>query len=88
MPTVRETLPGFELSGWNALWAPAGTPAPVIVRLNAEVQEILKSDAFRSHLLQLGLTPEGSTPAELAALTAQETAQWKALIDKTGIKAD
>lgn len=88
VPTVRETLPGFELSGWNALWAPAGTPAPVIVRLNAEVQQILKSDAFRSHLLQLGLTPEGSTPAELAALTAQETAQWKALIDKTGIKAD
>ena len=88
VPTVQETLPGFELSGWNALWAPAGTPSPIIERLHTEVQAILGSDAFRRQLLELGLTPEGSTPGELAALTAKETAQWKALIDKTGIKAD
>ncbi|MCT8179240.1 Bug family tripartite tricarboxylate transporter substrate binding protein [Variovorax sp. CY25R-8] len=88
VPTVQDTLPGFELSGWNALWAPAGTPAPVIERLHAEVQAVLGSDAFRRHLLDLGLAPEGSTPGELAALTARETAQWKALIEKTGIKAD
>jgi len=88
VPTVQETLPGFELSGWNALWAPAGTPTPVVERLHAEVQAVLKSDAFRRQLLDLGLTPEGSTPGELAALTARETAQWRALIEKAGIKAD
>ena len=85
---AQETLPGFELTGWNAIWAPTGTPAPIVSRLNAEIQAILRDEAFRRRLLELGVTPEGSTPAQLAALTAKETAQWKALIDKTGIRAD
>ena len=86
--TIQETIRDFELSGWNALWAPAGTPPFVIARLNSEVQAILAEETFRRRLLELGMLPEGSSPAQLAALTAAESAQWKTLIDRAGIKAD
>jgi tripartite-type tricarboxylate transporter receptor subunit TctC len=89
VPTVAEQgVPGFDVSAWNALYAPKGTPAPVIARLNAEVSKVLAQPDVQQRLLQLGHEPVGGTPAELAAFERAERAKWEPIIRKAGLKAD
>jgi tripartite-type tricarboxylate transporter receptor subunit TctC len=89
VPTVAEQgVPGFDVSAWNALYAPKGTPAPVIARLNAEVSKVLAQADVQQRLLQLGHEPVGGTPAELAAFERAERAKWEPIIRKAGLKAD
>jgi tripartite-type tricarboxylate transporter receptor subunit TctC len=66
MPTVAETVPGFEMSSWLGFFAPAATPAPIVARLNGEIVKILKSDAVKERLGTLGLAVLAGTPQELA----------------------
>ena len=66
MPTVAESgLPGFEFNSWFAMMAPAGTPKPIVARLNAEVQKALADPEVREKLDAQGLTPRGTSPEEL-----------------------
>ncbi|MEY4214636.1 MAG: Bug family tripartite tricarboxylate transporter substrate binding protein [Burkholderiaceae bacterium] len=89
VPTVAEQgVPGFDVSAWNALYAPKGTPAAVITRLNAEVAKVLAQPDTQQRLLQLGHEPVGGTPAELAAFEKTEREKWGPIIRKAGLKAD
>ncbi|MBS0315544.1 MAG: tripartite tricarboxylate transporter substrate binding protein [Proteobacteria bacterium] len=88
VPAVRETgggLAQFSAASWNALAAPAGTPAPVLARLNDAVRAALASPEVRRKLTALGVEPQPGTPAQLAALLASEIARWGAVIERAGI---
>jgi tripartite-type tricarboxylate transporter receptor subunit TctC len=88
IPTFAEAgLAGFELVAWNALFAPRGTPAPIVQRLNAEVLRILAQPETRERLLQMGFEPAGSSPEQLAAFVQSETRKWGTLIRSAGVKA-
>jgi tripartite-type tricarboxylate transporter receptor subunit TctC len=86
VPTVDESgFPGFEASGWNALFAPAGTPREVIDKVNAIVNAYLKSDEGRAQLGKMGMTPGGGTPEALKAHLERETAKWGPIIKDANI---
>jgi tripartite-type tricarboxylate transporter receptor subunit TctC len=65
VPTVAETVPGFEMSSWLGFFAPAGTPAPIVTRLNSEIVKALKADAVKERLAALGLSVIAGTPDDL-----------------------
>jgi tripartite-type tricarboxylate transporter receptor subunit TctC len=88
VPTMKDTLSDFDISGWNAVWAPAGVPPSVIERMSNEIQQTLQEPELRKRLGDMGIDPQGSSPALLADLTTRESAQWGRLIEQKGIKAD
>jgi tripartite-type tricarboxylate transporter receptor subunit TctC len=88
MPTVGETVPGFEMSSWLGLFAPAGTPEPLIARLNEGIIRILTADAVKEKLAGLGLAVAPSTPAELAALIKDGLAVRGQLVKAANIQAE
>jgi len=87
--TVAEQgFPGFEVTGWAALYAPKGTPRAIVDRLNKEIATILVQPEVRQRLLQIGLEPTGGSPAELAAFEKREREKWGPLIKAAGLKGD
>lgn len=89
LPTLAESgVPGFEASGWFALLAPAGTPAAVVTKLNAELNAVLRLPELRQQFAQAGLEPLTSTPQELAALMRSESEKWAGVIKRSGAKVD
>jgi tripartite-type tricarboxylate transporter receptor subunit TctC len=77
VPTVREAgVANYNVASWNALAAPAKTPKPVIDRLNKAANEAVASPAVQKQLQQLGVRPQGSTPAELQTLLTSEIKRW------------
>ncbi len=88
VPTVAETVPGFEATTWFAMFAPAGTPRDVVMKLNAEVQRVFKLPDVADKLRVLGLEPWLSTPEELAAYQAREIVKWAKIVKDSGAKAD
>ncbi len=88
VPTVAEGgLPGFESVTWFAMFAPAKTPKPVIDRINQAVTAALRGDLGKK-IVANGSSPRPSTPAELATAITKDQAQWKAVIDKAGVRVD
>ena len=89
IPTVAESgVPGYEASSWFALLAPAGTPRPIVTRLNAEVLSALQLKDVREALSRQGLDPTGTTPAEADAYLRSEIAKWTRVVREAGIRAD
>lgn len=89
LPTIAEAgLPGYEISYWNAVYLPAGTPAPVVERLNALMQKAMTAPAVRRFVEQNGMEPFTSTPAELAAFQAAEYKRWGEVIKTAGIQPE
>ena len=88
VPTVGETLPGFESQAWVGLFAPANTPREVIARLNAEAGKALQNPNVRNALAAQDYVVVGGTPEEFAEFIRKDTALWAGVIKKTGIKAD
>lgn len=81
VPTVAESgVQGFNVASWNALAAPARTPAPVIALLNREVNKALANAALRKQLADLNVTPAGGTPEQLRDLLASEVRRWSDVI--------
>jgi tripartite-type tricarboxylate transporter receptor subunit TctC len=89
IPTLSETvIPGFEAGAWQGLMVPAGTPAPVIQRLNAEVNKALSSPEVREKLALQAAEPLGSTPEEYGAYIKRELIRWATVVKATGITLD
>jgi tripartite-type tricarboxylate transporter receptor subunit TctC len=88
LPTVAETLPGYETYSWNALFAPAGTPGPIIQRLNEAARAAVKDPEIAAKLKDLSATPVGSTPEELAAHVQAELAKWAPVVEASGARLD
>jgi tripartite-type tricarboxylate transporter receptor subunit TctC len=88
VPAIAETLPGFEVVNWYAMLAPAGTPAPVINKINAEMVKMIADPPFAQRLLDLGSEPLSSTPAGLAEHMRKESDRWSKVIKAAGIKID
>jgi tripartite-type tricarboxylate transporter receptor subunit TctC len=89
VPTAAQSgLPGFEAVQYYGLAAPAGTPRPIIDRLNRELCTILVSDEMKKRLIADGSDPAPSTPEEYAANIKREEGKWAALIQKLGLKIE
>jgi tripartite-type tricarboxylate transporter receptor subunit TctC len=89
VPTTRESgFPTLQATYWTGVLAPAGTPTAVVDRLNAAINDILKSKETAASLAKLTATPKIGSPADFAAFIAAETKTWTELINAAGIKAD
>ncbi|MDM0072126.1 tripartite tricarboxylate transporter substrate binding protein [Variovorax sp. J31P207] len=89
VPTMEEAgVPNFEVLAWHGVFAPAGTPKPVLQRLQKEIAAILKTPEVQQRLEQLGMTPSGTTPDEFAAFQKAEVQKWSAVVQAAGIKAE
>jgi tripartite-type tricarboxylate transporter receptor subunit TctC len=87
LPTVAESgLPGFKSEVWFGLFAPAGTPAPVIARLNALTNRILKDPSVAEVLDKAGMEPVGGTDIDLGKLLKDDSARWAEVVKATGTK--
>ena len=89
VPTVAEAaFPGFEAVTWYGLFVPAGTPAAIVSKLNAEVVKILRAPDFRDWLVAQGADPVGSAPDELAAFVKTELAKYAKIVKDSGMRPD
>lgn len=89
VPTIAELgYPGFDSATVFALFAPAGTPAPIITKLNGAVNDALKQPELKARFITLGLDGSGGTPEQLARHVTAESDKWRELIARTGIKAE
>ena len=87
VPTLRESgLPDYDVSSWNALVAPARTPAEVVGKLNREANAALVLPGVRQRLLEVGVEARGGTPEALRDLLASEVAKWREVIEKARIE--
>src|SRR3984885_5712008 len=84
-PTVDETVPGFEMWAWTAAYVPAGTPQPIVDRLNALVREAMKSETYLNLTKTTYGVPFSGSPEELAAFQANETKKWGEIISVAGM---
>jgi len=86
VPTAAEAgVPGYEVTGWNALVAPAGTPPEVIAKLNRAINQIIAKPEVRKRMLELGTTAYAGTPDELKRQLAKDIPKWAAVIKQAGI---
>ena len=81
-------VPGYDVVSWQAVFAPAGTPKPIVDRLHAEIAKILQEPEVKDRLAKLGLDASGMTPAELAAFQKAEIDKWAKVIKAANIKID
>jgi tripartite-type tricarboxylate transporter receptor subunit TctC len=89
VPTVSESgLTGYDSTGWFGVVAPAGTPAPVISRLNAEITAALNDNEIKAAMRNLGVEPAPGTAAEFEAYIKSETVKWARVIKASGTKLD
>jgi tripartite-type tricarboxylate transporter receptor subunit TctC len=89
LPTVSEAgVPGFSAQTWTALLAPAGTPAPIVAKLNAEVIRILASSEVKDKLESQGAMPGSGSPEDLGAFTDQEIRKWAKVIKDGNIRPE
>lgn len=87
IPTIAEGgVSGFDVQVWIAVLGPAGMPAPVVARLNAEIRKVLAEPAVAARLVEVGTIPRGSSPAETAATLKSDTEMWSAAARKAGLK--
>ncbi len=87
VPTIAESgLPDYEVVNWYGLLSPAGTPAPVVDRLNKGLNQVLSMPDVRDRLVSFGLEVVGSTPEEFRNFRATDFAQWGEIVKKANIK--
>lgn len=88
MPTIAEQLPGFEASALNYITVPKGTSPAIINKLNQAVVAVVNDPAMNKRMIDAGMDPKASTPADLATLISSEQTKWKKVISESGAKAD
>ena len=89
LPTIAESgVPDYDLSGWIGLFAPAGTPRPVVEKLNAEITKVLSLPEIRTRLLDLGAEPSPMRVPEFTAWVQEEVTKWTRLVKESGIEPE
>lgn len=89
VPTVAESgIPGFDVQSWFALAAPAGTPKPIIDRLNADLNKVLNAPDLRQRFKDLAATPEPGTPEQMRTFASAEVKRWRDVVKASGAKAE
>ena len=88
LPTVDETLPGFDVTTWNGLMAPAATPKEIIARLNAEIVKVLRATATLKRMNELGLDTIASTQQQFADHLRRETDKWAEVVKAAGARIE
>ena len=86
VPPVAATLPGFEATSWHGLFAPAGTPRPVVETLAGEVKRIFQQPDVQKTLSEVGAVPSPMTPAEFAEFIAAERRKWQDVVQAAGVQ--
>jgi tripartite-type tricarboxylate transporter receptor subunit TctC len=84
VPTIAESLPGYEVTLWNGLLAPAKTPPEIIERINRAAVDALRSEEVKTKLAEQGSEPVGDTPAEFKAFIDSELVKWRRLVEISG----
>jgi tripartite-type tricarboxylate transporter receptor subunit TctC len=89
VPTMAESgLPGFDVQPWFGLVAPAGTPAPVVAKLHAEIAKVMQSPDVTSKLAGLGAVPATTGPKEFSAFIDSEITRWAEVVRVSGAKVE
>ena len=88
LPTVGETVPGYEATAWFGIGMPKGTPRDVIDQVNAEINRALADPKMRERLAELGGKPIGGTPEDFGKVIAAETAKWEKVVLSSGAKVE
>jgi tripartite-type tricarboxylate transporter receptor subunit TctC len=88
VPALAETLPGFDVSQWNAVWAPATTPKDVLDKLSTEITRIVQSPDYKARTTEQGSEAIGSSPLELAAFQKAEIDKYRRIAQQASIKLD
>ena len=90
LPTIAESagLPGYEVKEWYGVLAPAGTPAAVVNKINAEIERLLQDRAVRERLNMLGFEPYRNTPAQFSAMIRSDIAKWEKVVRAAGVRID
>jgi tripartite-type tricarboxylate transporter receptor subunit TctC len=86
LPAAQDTLRGFEAYEWNGVFVPAGTPADVVKKLNAGLNDVLKQPDIQARLKQLNIDSRANTPDEFRSFVADETEKWGKVVRDAGIK--
>jgi tripartite-type tricarboxylate transporter receptor subunit TctC len=84
VPTIAETLPGYEITLWNGLLAPANTPPEIVEKINRATSDALRSAEVKAKLAEQGSEPVGGTPAEFKSFIASELVKWRGLVQVSG----
>ena len=85
---IEAGVPGFQAVVWQGFSAPAGTPQPIVDRLNAAARRALQTPEVMGRFKELGAQPIGSTPAEFDALIGRELGVWADVVRRSGVKAN
>ena len=89
LPTVAESgVPGYEVTSWNGVLAPAGVSPEIVRRLNGELNKIIAAPDMTKRMIELGFEPVGGPPEKFGELIRSETAKWAPVVKKAGIKVD
>jgi tripartite-type tricarboxylate transporter receptor subunit TctC len=88
IPTIGETVPGYEATSWSGIVAPTGTPPQVIERLSVEISAALVNPSIKAHLREIGATPMIVGPAEFGRLIADETDTWGKVVKLSHAKPE
>ncbi|MCR0982561.1 Bug family tripartite tricarboxylate transporter substrate binding protein [Roseomonas populi] len=88
VPTIAETLPGYEAEVWYAVFAPGGTPAPILARLNEAMKKVTAAPAYHSRLASEGLTVAVNSPEEMTRFMRAEEARWRRVVTDGRITSD
>jgi tripartite-type tricarboxylate transporter receptor subunit TctC len=88
VPAIAETVPGYLGDAWHGLFAPAGTPQPIVDKLAADFAKALAIPDVRKKLVDIGLEPVGTSPAEFAAIVKNDYEKWGRVIRTANIKLD
>src|SRR3954452_7135370 len=88
LPTIGETVPGYDAGTWSGVIAPAGLPQPILAKLNAAINRAVSVPAFKDRFGAIGDEPAGGTPEEFAATIRKDSAKWKEVVIRSGAKLD
>jgi tripartite-type tricarboxylate transporter receptor subunit TctC len=85
VPSIAESVPGYDASGWHGIGAPCRTSTEIIEKLNKEINAVVADSKIQTSLVGIGVTPMSTTPAEFGKFIADETAKWGKVVKFAGI---